>query len=842
MHNDTTSPETATEPTAPEDHSAGSSEHVAGRLLRSLLDPQSLRVMMATGGGLLSAGLVVWLWTVGVFEDPLVAAFALGAANLAMLAMGAGVARSTRYSTAGTAITLLGCLLLPLNLWFYDAQGLITLRHGGHLWVPALACCVIYAGVAHLLRNPLFVFTFVAGIAMTGLLILADEQVGRFWEILAPSMFLVVLGALAIHAERLFPADASAFSRRRFGAAFFHAGHVVMALGLLVLLSGRLLGWIDASFLQSLPWIAAPELAVPKVVAVDQQKMVAMLIVLLASYTYGFSQVVVAQDQRRWGFATALTLLWSGVIFLDWLGVRPSESLLLLAVAGVAMVSRLAEVFLLRHPRSERPLSVLLGSTAAACTTLATGWGIAGVARHLHASPDDLLRFPLDLTLLAAMVLAAASWGLATWQFMRQEGRQGLSLTMVAMACALATAAAIAVGLVTDEPIRMMLGMLSVPLLLHAVSAVRGGDWQQATLRAAYATTLLTVVLSVGQLLGIQGSGLEPHVRPWLLSALFAIAAISFTLTAIRSQRPLAILFEAACGSVALWQLLVALDWREHAPLIAANAAGCATVLIARFSRPSAASRERFHAVGSSLTILGSTGGLLLTLSRVMTDEAAWALLPLAVVQCFSMVVLVAVGSSSERQVGRLYAAAHVIAGVLVINALAGLSFWERVEIVTVAIGMVILASGHHRWLHEEDHKPDPLVDYDLLLGSLLSAFPLMIGLLFQRLGDYAPVSAMQFLHATGGLMVSLGLLAAGVTCKIRATTLVGGLSLSVWLLSLVGLLRLPELENAAIQMMVGGGLLFTAAVGLSVYRDRLLALPGRVRQREGVFRVLEWR
>ena len=123
-----------------------------------------------------------------------------------------------------------------------------------------------------------------------------------------------------------------------------------------------------------------------------------------------------------------------------------------------------------------------------------------------------------------------------------------------------------------------------------------------------------------------------------------------------------------------------------------------------------------------------------------------------------------------------------------------------------------------------------------------MCAAPLTIGLLFQRLGDYAPVGGMQFLHATGGLMVSLGLLAAGVICKIRATTLIGGISLGLWLFSLVGLLHLPELENAAIQMMVGGGLLFTAAVALSVYRDRLLAIPGRVRQREGVFRVLEWR
>lgn len=40
-------------------------------------------------------------------------------------------------------MTLLACLLMPLNLWFYDAQGLITLREGGHLWIPAVVCCAL---------------------------------------------------------------------------------------------------------------------------------------------------------------------------------------------------------------------------------------------------------------------------------------------------------------------------------------------------------------------------------------------------------------------------------------------------------------------------------------------------------------------------------------------------------------------------------------------------------------------------------------------------------------------------------------------------------------------------
>jgi hypothetical protein len=35
---------------------------------------------------------------------------------------------------------------------------------------------------------------------------------------------------------------------------------------------------------------------------------------------------------------------------------------------------------------------------------------------------------------------------------------------------------------------------------------------------------------------------------------------------------------------------------------------------------------------------------------------------------------------------------------------------------------------------------------------------------------------------------------------------------------------------------------IFGTGVVLAVYRDRLLALPAKVRNREGVFRVLSWR
>jgi len=160
--------------------------------LEVLLSQQTLQWMMACGSGLLVLGLVIWLWSVGIFENPLVVATVAGTATLGLLGFGMLLVQKTRYQLAGKWVTLLGAMALPLNLWLYDAQGLITLTDGGHLWIPAAICCLIYAGVARVLRDAAFVYTLVGGIVMTGMLFLADESIGRFWQWLPPTKFLSV--------------------------------------------------------------------------------------------------------------------------------------------------------------------------------------------------------------------------------------------------------------------------------------------------------------------------------------------------------------------------------------------------------------------------------------------------------------------------------------------------------------------------------------------------------------------------------------------------------------------------------------------------------------------------
>ena len=121
------------------------------RMFEALLDPRSIQWMLMIGGGLCVLGIIVWLVSKGVFENPLVLAIALGVGTLAILGAGWFVALRTRFRIAGQALTFLGCVVAPLNLWFYHAQNLVTVD--GHLWVGGVVCCLLYAATVVVLRD-----------------------------------------------------------------------------------------------------------------------------------------------------------------------------------------------------------------------------------------------------------------------------------------------------------------------------------------------------------------------------------------------------------------------------------------------------------------------------------------------------------------------------------------------------------------------------------------------------------------------------------------------------------------------------------------------------------------
>ena len=138
-------------PMAPTNRGAETSV-VLRRMFDALLDPRSIQWMLTIGGGLFVLGLLIWLVSWGIFQNPVILAAALGIGTLAILCAGWWVALVTRFRIAGQALTFLGCVVAPLNLWFYHAQDLVTLDN--HLWLGGVVCCLLYVATVYVLRDP----------------------------------------------------------------------------------------------------------------------------------------------------------------------------------------------------------------------------------------------------------------------------------------------------------------------------------------------------------------------------------------------------------------------------------------------------------------------------------------------------------------------------------------------------------------------------------------------------------------------------------------------------------------------------------------------------------------
>jgi hypothetical protein len=89
---------------------------------------------------------------------------------------------------------------------------------------------------------------------------------------------------------------------------------------------------------------------------------------------------------------------------------------------------------------------------------------------------------------------------------------------------------------------------------------------------------------------------------------------------------------------------------------------------------------------------------------------------------------------------------------------------------------------------------------------------------------------------------VCLLLFLTGIGCRLKAMTLVGGVLLIGYLIVVAVSVQLPEQIAVAVYLTFAGAAIFTVGLLLSICRDRLLALPGQIHRREGIFRVLGWR
>lgn len=822
-------------------------------LLERLLDPKSIQYLMMFGGALLVFGLAIWLVAEGFFQNALAVAVSLGALNLAVLAGGAAVMRYTRYETAGRGIALLACLAMPLNLWFYDSQGLVTLGDGGHLWIPALLCCVIYAAVARLVRDPSFVYMLIGGVTLTGLLILADHSVARFWEIGGPSTLLVAIGLLAIHAEWAFVPGKEPFSRESFGRAFFLSGHVVMASGLVLLLGARITGYLHGPLLSHFDLLSEPAI-------MTSSALKGLALVTVGAATYGYIMSAMMHRRRAFAHVAVLTLLWSEVLLIDLLPIPLTEEIVVLLLAATALMANIAQSIVARRTREDAakrrsPFGSRLATAASSLALLLTALPVAvGVLVYLRSTYEVFYaawEHEMGWSYVLAMVMTAVSCRFGAYV---QKGVSERTAMLYFFGAAASTVLA-AIGLLAvlgvrtwdiTAPIVMLvpIGYL-VASRFHRPSVAR-----PLSAAAHIATDTMVVAVIAAALQLTPERRFEPVISTatnvWL-ALFFVEAAVAYALHAWASRKALSVYLSAACGCGAAWQLLQYAALPEEMHILAFAAIGLATLagyrfaLVERFASTSAALAA--FRCGNALLLLAGVAGLLFTLNGL--PDANVELSVLGMLGALAVASLVAAGLVSDEAWRRTYfalAVAQGAVGFLAFTVATDLTILQKLQLFALSVGTLLLIGGHIGWYRENEEHHD-IVSVTLFLGSVTLAAPFILALSAQRFTSPPDFVGWGLFNELGALAVGLILIVIGIACRVRSTTLGGAATLIVYFATLLCFVRLPEsLQRTAVYVMIGGALVFACGLVLSICRDRILALPERFREKEGLFGVLKWR
>lgn len=802
-------PQPPLEPTSerPWEYDVPNLPHPKGNWIERLLNPRVLQRLMYCGGGLLIVGFVIWLASHGVFDNPRVLATAVGLANLLVLATGVVLVQYTRYQLAGKGLAILGSLALPLNLWLYHAQGLIVLSQGGHLWIPAVICCLIYAAVARVLRDSSFVYALVGGIALTGLLVLADSTVQRIWEILMPATFLVLLGTASIGSKYLFPRVSGVFGQEDFGKAFSRAGHASLVAGLGWLLGGQIVAY-GYPYLLFLPhWIERPQLAADWI----QQCWAAGI-----SGTGLIVYACRAIQSRHWGdrIATAFTGIWTAAQLMDVLNITLTEPVACLISGLLLLFHQLGGLKIQSSPRPARLDANRWASLRASGLSI---WSISLFVRAWLRSEIGLSG-SLDWSWILVGVLAVSSAVSATvpgiWRGRRDGFQAAWGLRSAALLGSLALIGAVMTLGYTHPLVSagiVVSGAGLIPFLAGRISTPR----LNAAVRSS---SLMPLYLSL--LVGLAGcvasrDGFEFEPAGW--AAVYALAAVVCGFGLRKSETNEDSILFGVLAATASTQLLfwLGLDW-EYALLLSLTSVGFVLVLAARFGSRWIADNSHLEAItepaGLGLVLTGGIGGVFLALSKLFLDQSSALLLGFLAWQ----VAL----TGGLGFLARTFACRQTCRGLAVLSSLglagcfvqlADMNGYQKFELLAVAVGFLAWILSQIGVARESGER-DQAVTVGLWLGSVLMSLPLMVGLTVYRCGwDQNP--AWMWGHEIAALLSGLLLFASGTISRVRATTFFGSITLAVYVLSLLILVPWPQqLQSTSVLMMVCGAAFFAIA------------------------------
>lgn len=824
--------------------------------LEVALDPKTLQYLMALGGGLLMIGLVIWLATIGFFDDPLTVAVLLGIGNLAVLLGGVALIQWTRFQTAGRGVSLLACLLMPLHLWFYDAQGLIVLNQGGHLWIPALVICLLYAAMARQVRDAMFVYVVVGGATLTGLLILADQHVAQFWQGAAAASLLMVIAAVAIHAEQAFPPGDGDFSRDKFGRASFRAGHIVLLGALTVLVGWCVTTWLYEPLLVKVwhGWLRAPlPFAQPPLAANFGLKSLALLLSVGAIYLYAFSHFVVERSGKYLA-AAIVACFFAEFVFIDLLPIEITPETLILAMSLTSLLINAVRLLLMRtaDDRGTKLIDLPAAQTIthALAVVLLAAPLVIGLFQYLRIEFFDP-QLGWSWSYVIAMLATAASCRFGAHVALKDEGEaERVYFVGAALAVILASIAGLGLGGIEQWHVVAPI-MMAVPVAYLVASRFYSPRAASGLEMAAHLATATLVIYAMASAISMnlkiipaEFAAKSLHLH---LAIFFAEACFFYLLAAGLQKRAFGVYLATIAGALAAWQALWFADAGIVAYIITFAIAGTAQLGFYRWqASDDAETSPRSNALlqsGNGLLTLAGAAGVLFTINRLPLREFDFGVVGMLVgLVAASLVGAALVGKSPWRRGYFVLAICQAVTMVLFCAASSRLLIHQKVEVAVTVIGGLALIASHVGWYREEEKRQDA-VSVGLWIGSLMFALPMTIALMWRRFEFHPDLSAWGMFHEIGVLAIALILVGAGLVCRVRGTTITGGVALTLYFVTLLCYVQLPSvLQNVAVYMMIGGGAFFAVALVLSLYRDAILAIPGRAKRHEGFFKVLSWR
>ncbi len=173
----------------------------------------------------------------------------------------------------------------------------------------------------------------------------------------------------------------------------------------------------------------------------------------------------------------------------------------------------------------------------------------------------------------------------------------------------------------------------------------------------------------------------------------------------------------------------------------------------------------------------------------------------------------------------------------LTLNLLSLLTPWQKLEIFSTGVGILLVAAGYVGRFRESNDRQDELVTFGLWLGSLLATAPLVIAVVYHRL-----IGGLSIVDELALVTVAVLMLLTGFVWQVKSTTLHGASALVAYLLLVLVSLGWQQQWAIGVYLAIGGGLVFACGVALSIYREKLLEIPERLAQREGVFQIMNWR